>query len=353
MTPNPRQLKLLEEVRVRGAVSVERLAERLGVTLQTVRRDVQRLAEAGMLARFHGGVSMPAARPSASDEWRKRQALRADAKQRIAQAVVAAIPDGSSLMLGVGTTVEAVARELLRRRRLSVVTHSLHVAAVLAEHPDCRLLVAGGLLRARDRGVEGEATAAFLRSFKVDIALFSAIGLDADGTIRDQDLRDQKAVQAMMAQARETWLLADSSKFHRAALVASHRLEQVQHLFTDAPPPPPFPQLLAQAGVPWTVAAEGAATGAAIGAAAASATATAGRGAVSRPLAGRGLGEPRIEAADEHATPEAGQAQGATVARQGEEAGGEDAEAEAARKRGGKAADNVAAAPGNAALSSS
>ena len=353
MTPNPRQLKLLEEVRVRGAVSVERLAERLGVTLQTVRRDVQRLAEAGMLARFHGGVSMPAARPSASDEWRKRQALRADAKQRIAQAVVAAIPDGSSLMLGVGTTVEAVARELLRRRRLSVVTHSLHVAAVLAEHPDCRLLVAGGLLRARDRGVEGEATEAFLRSFKVDIALFSAIGLDADGTIRDQDLRDQKAVQAMMAQARETWLLADSSKFHRAALVASHRLEQVQHLFTDAPPPPPFPQLLAQAGVPWTVAAEAAATGAAIGAAAASATATAGRGAVSRPLAGRGLGEPRIEAADEHATPEAGQAQGATVARQGEEAGGEDAEAEAARKRGGKAADNVAAAPGNAALSSS
>lgn len=256
MAPNPRQVKLLEEVRVRGAVSVERLAERLGVTLQTVRRDVQRLSEAGLVARFHGGVSVPAARPSASDEWRKRQALRADAKQRIAQAVVAAIPDGSALMLGVGTTVEAVARELLRRRGLSVVTHSQHVAAVLADHPDCRVLVAGGLLRARDRGVEGEATVAFLRSFKVDIALFSAIGLDADGSIRDQDLRDQKAVQAMMAQARETWLLADSSKFHRAALVASHRLEQVQHLFTDAPPPPPFPQLLAQAGVPWTVAGE-------------------------------------------------------------------------------------------------
>lgn len=257
MTPNPRQMKLLDEVRVRGAVSVERLAERLGVTLQTVRRDVQRLAEAGLLARFHGGVSMPASRPSASEEWRRRQALRADAKQRIAQAVVAAIPDGSALMLGVGTTVEAVARELLARRRLTVVTHSLHVAAVLADHPDCRVLVAGGLLRARDRGVEGEATVSFLRGFKVDVALFSAIGLDADGTIRDQDLRDQKAVQTMMEQARETWLLADASKFHRPALVASHRLEQVDHLFTDAPPPPPFPQLLARAGVAWTVAGSG------------------------------------------------------------------------------------------------
>jgi len=109
MTPNPRQLKLLDEVRARGAVSVERLAERLGVTLQTVRRDVQRLAEAGLVARFHGGVSVPA-KVSSADAWRQRQNQRAEAKERIAQAVVAAIPDGSSLMLGVGTTVEAVAR---------------------------------------------------------------------------------------------------------------------------------------------------------------------------------------------------------------------------------------------------
>lgn len=254
MTPNLRQSKLLEEVRVRGAVSVERLAERLGVTLQTVRRDVQRLAEAGLVARFHGGVSVPKTKPSAADEWRKRQALRADAKTRIAQAVVAAIPDGSSLMLGVGTTVEAVARELVHRRGLYVVTHSLHVAGVLAEHPDCRVLVAGGLVRARDRGVEGETAVDFIRRFKVDIAIFSALGIDGDGSIRNQDLRDQKVTQAMMEQARACWLVADASKFHRPAMLASHKLAQLDHLFTDSPPPQPFPELLGRADVALTVA---------------------------------------------------------------------------------------------------
>lgn len=258
MTPNPRQTKLLDEVRARGAVSVERLAERLGVTLQTVRRDVQRLAEAGLVARFHGGVSVPS-KASSADAWRQRQNTRAEAKARIAQAVVAAIPDGSSLMLGVGTTVEAVARELSVRRRLHVVTHSLHVANILSEHPDCRIHLAGGLVRTRDRGIEGELALGFMRQFKVDFGLISAVGIDADGSLRDQDYRDQKMLHAVVEQSRETWLLVDVSKFHRPAMIEIARLEQVDRVFTDAAPPPPFPDLLAQIAVGLTVAGEPAA----------------------------------------------------------------------------------------------
>jgi DeoR family glycerol-3-phosphate regulon repressor len=98
-SPNPRQVALLEEVRTRGAVSVERLASRLNVTMQTVRRDVQRLSEAGMLLRFHGGVSLPRQAPAVS-AWKERQAHRADAKARIARSVAAAIPEGATLMMG-------------------------------------------------------------------------------------------------------------------------------------------------------------------------------------------------------------------------------------------------------------
>ena len=87
---------------------LQRLAQRLDVTMQTVRRDVQRLADAGMLLRFHGGVSLPRVAPQVG-AWKERQALRADAKARIARSVASAIPDGSSLMMGIGTTVEAVA----------------------------------------------------------------------------------------------------------------------------------------------------------------------------------------------------------------------------------------------------
>ena len=252
-TPNPRQQALLEEVRSRGSVSVERLAQRLDVTMQTVRRDVQRLSDAGLLLRFHGGVSLPREASSAG-AWKERQALQADAKARIARSVAAAIPDGSSLMLSVGTTVEAVARELLKKSALQVITDSLHVASMLSEHRDCKVHVAGGKLRGRDSALEGESTVAFLQQFKVDIFILTALGIDADGTLRDRDLREQPAVQAMMGQARETWLVADVSKFNHPALAAVTRMQEIKRVFTNALPPAPFPALLQEWGVALTIA---------------------------------------------------------------------------------------------------
>lgn len=252
-SPNPRQQALLEEVRARGAVSVERLAQRLDVTMQTVRRDVQRLAEAGLLLRFHGGVSLPR-EPVMVGAWKERQALQADAKARIARSVAAAIPDGSTLMMGIGTTVEAVARELLSKSGLHVITHNLHVAALLSEHPDCRIHVAGGVLRSRDSALEGDSTVEFLRQFKVDIAIVTALGIDADGSIRDRDLREQAVAQAMQEQARETWLVADVSKFSQAALAKVGHLQDMKRVFTEALPPAPFPQLLHEWGVALTIA---------------------------------------------------------------------------------------------------
>jgi len=244
---------LLDEVRARGAVSVERLAQRLNVTMQTVRRDVQRLADAGLLLRFHGGVSLPQTSPKVG-AWKERQALYADAKARIARSVAAAIPAGSTLMMGNGTTVEAVARELLSKPGLRVITHSLPVAQALCEHPDCKVHVAGGQLRLRDSALEGESTVAFLQQFKVDIAIVSSLGIDADGSLRDVDLREQPVVQAMVHQARETWLVADVSKFHHAALAEAARLQHITRTFTEALPPAPFPALLQEAGVALTIA---------------------------------------------------------------------------------------------------
>lgn len=252
-TPNPRQQALLEEVRARGAVSVERLALRLNVTMQTVRRDVQRLADAGLLVRFHGGVSLPRETPL-SGAWKERQALRADAKARIARSVAAAIPEGSTLMMGIGTTVEAVARELLKKSGLCVITHNLHVAGLLSEHTDCKVHVAGGLLRARDSALEGESTVAFLKRFKVDISIVSTLGIDADGSMRDRDLHELPVVQTMQAQARETWVVADASKFNQSALAQLGHLQSVQRIYTEALPPPPFPKALHEWGVALTIA---------------------------------------------------------------------------------------------------
>ena len=252
-SPNPRQQALLDEVKARGAVSVERLAQRLDVTMQTVRRDVQRLAEAGLLTRFHGGVSLPREAPSVG-AWKERQALYADAKARIARSVAAAIPEGSTLMLGIGTTVEAVARELLNKPSLTVVTHNLHVASLLSEHAQCKVHVAGGMLRTRDSAMEGDSTVEYLQQFKVDIALVGTLGIDPDGSLRDRDLREQAVTQAMVAQARESWLVADVSKFGQPGLAQVAHLRDCKRVFTQALPPAPFPKLLQEWDIALTIA---------------------------------------------------------------------------------------------------
>jgi DeoR family glycerol-3-phosphate regulon repressor len=257
MSPNPRQIMLLDEVRARGSVSVETLAERFGVTLQTVRRDVKLLQDAGLLARFHGGVRVPGS-TTENIAYRQRQQLNEQAKQRIARAVAAAVPQGCSLIINIGTTTEAIARELLHHKGLRVITNNLNVAAILSDNPDCEVIVAGGVVRARDRGIVGEATVDFIQQFKVDIGLIGISGIEADGTLRDFDYREVKVARAIIEHSREVWLAADHSKFNRLAMVELARLSQLDRLFTDAPPPAPFPALLAEASVQCDLALQGA-----------------------------------------------------------------------------------------------
>ncbi|MEO7336520.1 MAG: DeoR/GlpR family DNA-binding transcription regulator [Caldimonas sp.] len=248
MTPNPRQALLLDEVRARGAVSVEALAERFAVTLQTVRRDVKLLSDSGLLARFHGGVRMPSS-TTENIAYRQRQLLNEQAKQCIARAVAAAVPSGCSLIINIGTTTEAIARELLRHKGLRVITNNLNVAAILSDNPDCEVIVAGGIVRTRDRGIVGEATVDFIQQFKVDIGLIGISGIEADGSLRDYDYREVKVSRAIIEHSREVWVAADHSKFNRPAMVELARFDQIDMLFTDAAPPDPFPALLASAGV--------------------------------------------------------------------------------------------------------
>ena len=257
MDPNPRQAELLDEVLRQGSASVEALAERFSVTLQTVRRDVKLLAESGLLARFHGGVRVPRS-TTENIAYRQRQHIHESAKKAIARAVAKAVPVGCSLILNIGTTTEAIARELLKHKGLRVITNNLNVAAMLSDNPDCELIVAGGVVRGRDRGIVGEATVEFIRQFRVDIALIGISGIEADGTLRDFDYREVQVTRAIIESSREVWLAADHSKFNRPAMVEVGQVSQLDMLFTDKPPPAPFAKLLAAAGVQCTVAGDNA-----------------------------------------------------------------------------------------------
>lgn len=253
MSTNPRQLALLEVMQSQGSVTVEYLAEKLGVTLQTVRRDVQRLADSGLLTRFHGGVRVPRSTIE-NIAHQQREHLNTAGKTRIAQAVAAEVPNDCSLILNIGTTTECIARALLRHSGLRVITNNLNVASILSANLNCEVIVVGGVVRGRDQGIIGEAAVDFIRQFKVDIAIIGISAIESDGSLRDFDYREVKVSQTIISHAREVWLAADSSKFNRPAMVEVGNLTQIDRLFTDASPPEPFPTLLNEAQVRYSVA---------------------------------------------------------------------------------------------------
>lgn len=239
----PRQQQILELVRERGYVSIEEMAQLFVVTPQTIRRDINQLAEVNLLRRYHGGAAYDSSIENTAYAMRADQ-MR-DEKQRIAEAVARQIPDHASLFINIGTTTEAIARALLNHRDLKVITNDLHVASILSTKEDFDVLIAGGNVRS-DGGVVGQATADFISQFKVDFALIGISGIDEDGTLLDFDYQEVRVSQAIIHNARKVFLAADSSKFGRSAMTRLGSLEQIDCLFTDSAPSEVFAELLAR-----------------------------------------------------------------------------------------------------------
>jgi DeoR family glycerol-3-phosphate regulon repressor len=108
------------------------------------------------------------------------------------------VENGRSLIINIGTTTEEVSKALLRHRGIRVVTNNLNVASILSGCDDAQVIVAGGLVRKRDRGIVGEATIDFMRQFKVDIGVIGVSGTEADGTFLDYDYREVGVIPAIM-----------------------------------------------------------------------------------------------------------------------------------------------------------
>lgn len=230
-----RQAAILDLARAEGRVLVDDLARRFEVTLQTIRRDLAELADAGHLDRVHGGAVLRAG--TANLGYNDRVVLNAEAKAAIGRTCAAAIPNYSSLILNIGTTTEAVARELLGHRGLTVVTNNMNVANILLASPTCEILLAGGALRRADGGLVGDLTTQFMQQFKVDIAVIGTSALDGDGDLLDFDMAEVKVSKAIIAQARRVYLVADHSKLDRPAPARFGSLADVDAVFTDRPLP--------------------------------------------------------------------------------------------------------------------
>lgn len=238
-----RHTQIVALVRQRGFVTIEKLAQQFDVTVQTIRRDLTQLADEGKVQRFHGGAGLPSSVENI--DYSARKVLNPAEKQRIAQLVARQIPDHSSLFINIGTTTEAVARELLGHQDLRFITNNLNVALILAAKPEFKVVVAGGTVRSRDGGIVGQSANDMIAQFRVDVAIIGISGIDEDGTLLDYDYDEIRAAQAIMDNARQVFLVADHSKFSRRPMVRAGSITSVTALFTDQPPPKRIRDLLA------------------------------------------------------------------------------------------------------------
>ena len=242
-----RQHGILELARQHNRVTVDGLASHFAVSVQTIRKDLNQLCDQRLLARVHGGATLPSGVENLEYEARRR--IAAAAKEAIGKATAALIPNDASLFINIGTTTEAVSQALLDHSGLLVVTNNINVANRMRVYPRFEVVIAGGVVRPSDGGVVGEAAAGFFSQFKVDYAVIGASALDEQGALLDYDYREVKVAQAIIANARHVILVADQSKFGRSAPVRIARIDQVGTFVTDHCPMPAFQALCASAGV--------------------------------------------------------------------------------------------------------
>ncbi len=238
MAQSFRQAEIIEIAQRDGKVTVEGLAEHFSVTLQTIRRDLAELGEHGKLERVHGGAILPSS--IANIGYEDRRGLNQTGKEGIARACAALLPESSSIFLNIGTTTEAVARELRAHHDLMVVTNNMNVANILAQNEACQVILTGGALRRSDGGLVGNLTTETIRQFKFDYAVIGCSALDEEGDILDFDIQEVGVSQTIIRQSRKIILVADHTKFQRHAPARIGSLAEVDLFITDRPLPAPL-----------------------------------------------------------------------------------------------------------------
>lgn len=198
-----------------GELSAQALSEMLEVTVQTVRSDLRSLDDAGLVRRRHGGATL--IETGENIGYQPRLALSRDEKGRIGAAVARLIPDGASIALGTGTTVEAVARALTDHRDLTVATNNLHAVLALHGAPQVSILLAGGKVRMRDLDLIGSESVAFFSGLRFDYTVFSVGGVSEGGDLMDFNLDEINIRKALCAAGRTRILVFDHTKIGRPA----------------------------------------------------------------------------------------------------------------------------------------
>jgi len=222
-------------------------AQEMGVSTMTVRRDLQRLAEQGIVTLVHGGavynegtVAMPTV---AAREKKMRQE-----KNTMAAYCASLIKEGNAVYLDAGSTAKAIAELLVERSNIAVLTHSLSVMNILAAARQLQLISVPGIYKPENRGFFGDMTQRFIREFQLDIVFFGACAVNGEGMM-SPDFTDLAVKQALVEHAHKRVLVVDHTKIGSVSLVKVCDLHQLDMIVTDGLADPEFIQRAKRMGL--------------------------------------------------------------------------------------------------------
>ncbi len=233
-----RQMEIGRIVEEQGRARVTELAERLGVSAVTIRKDLDTLAEADRLIRTHGGAIAPRMRRG-DIAFDVRDRLQREEKAAIGVLAAAHVSHGESIILDASTTALYLAQELLKRETwhgLTVVTNSIHAATALAPRSDITVLLMGGRVRS-SLSVVGELGDAVFERINVQKAFLGSAGFSLEEGLTEAREEEAQIKRAMVAAAHEICAIIDHSKWGRVASATFCGVEGLTRVFTDAAAP--------------------------------------------------------------------------------------------------------------------
>jgi len=233
MLAEERRAILHNKLREEGYIQVTELAAELNISTATIRRDLIFLENEGICIRKRGGAIRTKQGVSSEIPYDIKRRKNTDEKNRIARAALEFIESGDTLLLDAGSTIFALAQLLHSKERLSVVTHDLNIAVLLAKNPQINLICTGGIARENVYTLEGTQVTDFIREVKVDKTFLGADAIHEDGTISNVNIQEVSIKKAMIDAAKETFLLTDSTKFGITGFAKVCHLSEINYVITD------------------------------------------------------------------------------------------------------------------------
>ncbi len=235
MQLSERQQEILRRLRDEGGtISSNNLTDSFAVSVQTIRKDLNELSDLGLVKRVHGGITMPV--QSRNLSFQNRQIINFEAKENIARRLVEDLPEGASIFLGIGTTLQKIAEALLAHPGLTVVTNNLNAALILCQNDRIDTYLAGGRLRSSDQDTMGEETTTYLRKFQVNFGIFGVGGLGEGGALLDFSPEESHVSRAILENCQTRILVADKQKYMRSAPVRTGTLHEIDRFYIDEMP---------------------------------------------------------------------------------------------------------------------